>query len=118
MRPTRALCLRVSIETRAQRIPEHHYQTGYRFYSGIDHSDALAVGGYLGEEDDAGRKIESGPSDSHVEAVLAHSADVMANILDFVCRYWKIERQDIFEDLMRQFTAFATEGGAPTKPEG
>jgi len=35
-----------------------------------------------------------------------------------VCRYWKIERQDIFEDLMRQFTAFAIEGGAPTKPEG
>jgi hypothetical protein len=108
----------VSIETRAQRIPEHHYQTGYRFYSAIEHSDALAVGGYLGEEDDVVRKIESGPSDSHVEVVLAHSADVMATIPDFVCRYWKIERQDIFEDLMRRFTAFAREADSPPKPGG
>jgi len=53
-----------------------------------------------------------------VEVVLAHSADVMANILDFVCRYWRIERQDIFDDLMRRFTAFATKSDSGPKPAG
>jgi hypothetical protein len=96
----------VSIETRAQRIPQHHYQTGYRFYSSIEHSDALAVGGYLGDHTETRQRIESGPSDSHIEVVLAHSADVMANILSYVCRYWKIERQDIFDDLGRLFREF------------
>src|SRR5712691_6202398 len=81
----------VTIETRAKRIPERHYKIGYRFYSAIEHSDALAVGGYIGEHNEAGQAIESGPSDSHIEVVLAHSADVMTAILDVVCQYWKIE---------------------------
>ncbi len=96
---------KVTIADRAKRLPEHHYKTGYKFYSGIEHSDAVALFGYVTDWNEVGPRIESGPSDSHVEVVLMHSAEVMATILDHVCRYWGIKRPDIFTkvtDLFRE----------------
>jgi len=100
---------KVTIAERAKRLPEHHYKTGYKFYSGIEHSDAIALFGYLSDWNEVGPQIESGPSDSHVEVVLMHSAEVMATVLDYVCRYWGIDRPDIFAELSRFFSAFATD---------
>lgn len=37
---------KVTIADRAKKLPEHHYKTGYKFYSGIEHSDAVALFGY------------------------------------------------------------------------
>jgi hypothetical protein len=100
---------KVSIADRAKKLPEHHYKTGYKFYSGIEHSDALALFGYIADWNEAGPRIESGPSDSHVEVVLMHNAEVMATILDYVCRYWSINRPDIFSELSQLFSAFSGE---------
>jgi hypothetical protein len=97
---------KVSIGDRAKKLPSHHYKTGYKFYSGIEHSDAIAAVGYLSDWDEAGPKIDSGPSDSHLTVVLMHSAEVMATVLDYVCRYWGIERPDIFEKLNQLFNTF------------
>ncbi len=36
-----------------------------------------------------------------------HSAEVMATILDYVCRYWGIKRPDIFTKLTDLFHAAA-----------
>jgi Family of unknown function (DUF5677) len=100
---------KVNIADRAKRLPEHHYKTGYKFYSGIEHSDALALFGYIGDWNEVGPRIESGPSDGHVEVVLMHSAEVMATILDYVCRYWGIERPDIFAELTNLFSQLRKE---------
>jgi len=104
---------KVNIADRAKKLPEHHYKTGYKFYSGIEHSDALALFGYIADWNEIGPRIESGPSDSHLEVVLMHSAEVMATILDYVCRYWGIDRPDVFRELSGLFSAFGTE---PTLP--
>ncbi len=88
----------VSIADRAKKVPPHHYKIGYKFYSSLEHSDA---------RNEIGPKIESGPRDSHIEVVLVHNADVMALILHLVCRYWGIERPDIFDRLAGLFTAFS-----------
>lgn len=96
---------KVTVADRAKKLPEHHYKTGYKFYSGIEHSDAVALFGYISDWNDVGPRIESGPSDSHVDVVLMHSAEVMATILDYVCRYWGIERPDIFTKLNDLFRA-------------
>lgn len=102
-----------NIADRAKRLPEHHYNIGYKFYSGIEHSDALALSGYIGDWNEVGPRIESGPSDSHVEPVLMHNAEVMATVLDYACRYWGINRPDISSELKAAFDVFT--GG--DKPE-
>jgi hypothetical protein len=103
-----------NIAYRAKRLPEHHYKTGYKFYSGIEHSDALALFGYIADWDDVGPRIDSGPSDSHLEVVLMHNAEVMATVLDYVCKYWGITRPDIFAELSDLFRVFATDKSEPS----
>ncbi len=98
---------KTGIADRAKRLPDHHYRIGYKFYSGIEHSDALALFGYIGDWNEVGPRIESGPSDSHIDAVLMHNAEVMATVLDYSCRYWKIDRPDIFAELTKAFAEFA-----------
>jgi hypothetical protein len=34
----------------------------------------------------------------------------MATVLDYVCRYWKIERPDIFAEVNQLFHAFGADG--------
>jgi hypothetical protein len=106
---------KVNIADRAKRLPPHHYKTGYKFYSAIEHSDPVAVFGYVSDWDEAGLRVESGPSDSHVEVILMHSAEVMAAVLHYVCRYWGIDRPDIFAEVTKLFKAFASEnaGSSP-----
>src|SRR5262245_39240785 len=84
--------------------------------SAIEHSDAVALFGYVSDWNEVGPRIESGPSDSHVDVVLMHSAEVMATVLDYICRYWGIERPDIFAEASKLFSAFASEsaGSSPT----
>lgn len=105
---------KVNIADRAKGLPEHHYKTGYNFYSGIEHSDALALTGYIADWNEIGPRIGSGQSDSHVESVLMHSADVMATVLDYVCRYWGIARPDIFAELSDLFRVFAAGKSEPS----
>ncbi len=100
---------KVTIADRAKNLPDHHYKTRYKFYSGIEHSDALALSGYLGGWNEIGPRIESGPSDSHVSPVLMHSAEVMATVLDYFCRYHGIERPDIFEELANLFRRYSAD---------
>jgi hypothetical protein len=83
-----------------------NYLRGDEFYSGIEHSDALALFGHLTDWDAVGPKIQSGPSDSHIEVVLMHSAEVMATVLGYACRYWDIKRPDIFAELSNLFSSF------------
>lgn len=101
---------RHTIEERARRLPhQHHYNIGYRFYSGIEHSDPLALAGYLTWKE-AGPHIDSGPTDSHIGPVLMHNADVMANVLDYTCQHWGIERPDIFAEMKAAFGTFSESG--------
>jgi hypothetical protein len=85
---------KMTIADRAKCLPEHHYRIGDKFYSGIEHSDALALSGYIADWNEVGPKIESGPSDSHIDGIMMHNAEVMASVLDYSCRYWKIKRPE------------------------
>jgi len=89
----------VSIKVRAEHVPKFHHTTGYAFYSSIEHSDAMALNAYIAEWDEVGPRINAGPSDDHVEVALGHSAMVLADILTLFCAYFKIERQDIFDQI-------------------
>lgn len=97
------------IADRAKKLPKHHYNIGYKFYSGIEHSDGIALAGYIGEWNEVGPRIESGPTDSHIKFVLMHNADVMVSVLEYACRYWQIDRPDIFSELKAAFTAYMEE---------
>lgn len=76
---------RTSIEARAQRITSFHYSQGYRLYSSIEHSDAMALNAYIGEWNETGPKIGSGASDKYLSVALVHSFGVMADPLLLRC---------------------------------
>lgn len=84
-----------SIERQAAGLPEFHYQHGYRFYSSLEHSDVLGLGQYF----EGPLRIESGPSDAHVELALVHNFQAMADLLRLVCQYFDIDRPDMFNRL-------------------
>ncbi len=86
---------RTSIEQRAAGLPDFHYQHGYRFYSSLEHSDVLGLGQYF----EGPLRIESGPSDAHVELALVHNFQALADLLRLVCQYFHIDRPDLFDQL-------------------
>jgi hypothetical protein len=89
----------VRISKRAARVPKFHYTTGYAFYSSFEHSDAMALNAYIADWDEVGPRINAGPSDECIEVALGHNATVLADVLDLYCRYFKIDRPDIFEKI-------------------
>jgi hypothetical protein len=95
---------RSTIRSRSERVSPLHYTTAYRFYSSVEHADVMALFGYIMEWDEAGPHIGSGPSDSHVEAALHHNLMVMADVLDVVCGYYRIEQPEVFSRLKAMFT--------------
>lgn len=88
-----------TIARRAETLPPFHYTKGYRFYSSIEHSDALALDGFIRGWNEAGLTIDSGPSDKHVDLALFHSFNVLADLLMVVCKYLGINRPDTFANL-------------------
>jgi hypothetical protein len=86
-----------TVETRAGRVPKFHYDVGYRFYSSIEHSDAMALNAYIAEWNEIGPRVHAGPSDDYIEVALSHSVMTLADVLVRYCEYFKIERPDLFE---------------------
>jgi bisphosphoglycerate-independent phosphoglycerate mutase (AlkP superfamily) len=43
----------------------------------------------------------AGPSDDYVEVALGHNAMVLADIMSLSCRYYQIERSDVFERIKK-----------------
>ncbi len=87
------------IAGRAKAIPPFHYGHGYRLYSSLEHSDAFALNDYIGHWNEVGPFIESGPTDKYVDLALVHSFGVIADLLIVVCKYFEIDRPDIFKRL-------------------
>jgi hypothetical protein len=96
----------VNIKERAERVPKSHYTIGYAFYSSIEHSDAMALNGYIPKWDEEGPNINAGPNDDHVAVALGHNMMVLADVLTLFCDYYRIERPDVMariKDLLEQF---------------
>lgn len=89
----------IGIAGRAKAIPPFHYSQGYRLYSSIEHSDAFALNDYIGHWNEVGPFIESGPTDKYVDIALVHSYGVIADLLMVVCKYFGIDRPDVFTKL-------------------
>ena len=100
-----------NIEIRAKRVPEFHYTQGYRLYSSIEHSDAMALNAYITEWNETGPRIASGPSDAFIGVALVHSFGVMADLVLVVMDYFGIERPDIVETLKRTWAELGQEAG-------
>jgi hypothetical protein len=81
-----------SIRKRAEEAKESfHYETGYRFYSSIEHSDAWALSRYLEGKGSGTLHVTSAPSDQYVSLVLEHNFAVMATVLYKMCEHFLIE---------------------------
>lgn len=89
----------VNIRERAERVQRIHYTTGYAFYSSIEHSDAMALNGYIAEWDEVGPRINAGPNDDHIEVTLGHNAIVLADVLGLCCRHFDVGRPDFLATL-------------------
>ena len=89
----------VGIADRARVLPAFHYDHGYRFYSSFEHSEAMALGGYIEDWNEVGPRIQSGPSDTYVGIALVHSYGVMADFLSLILRFFGIDRPDIEKDI-------------------
>lgn len=109
---------RLSIETRAKRVPRFHYAQGYRLYSSIEHSDAMALNAYITEWDQTGPRIESGPSYEYIGVALIHSFGVMADLLPAVMNYFGIQRSDIVETLQNTWVELGQAALAASEREG
>jgi hypothetical protein len=84
---------------RAERVAQFHYTQGYRFYSSMEHTDAMALNSYITEWNEIGPKIGSGPSDDYIGIALVHSFHVMADLLVAVLQYFGIDRPDVLHKL-------------------
>jgi hypothetical protein len=102
-----------SIQTRAGRMPASasllHYDQGYRFYSSLEHSDAMAISTYI-QKGDAPRQLSiSGPSDTFIGIALAHNFSAMADLCIAVMHYFDVPRPDLVEKLLTTWRAFDRE---------
>jgi hypothetical protein len=93
-----------NIEIRAKQVAHFHYSLGYRLYSSIEHSDAMALNAYISEWNETGPQIGSGPSDDYLSIALVHSFSVMADLLVAVMQYFGIDRPDVIEKLKRTWS--------------
>ncbi len=59
----------------------------------------MALNAYIGEWNETGPRIESGPSDEYLGVALIHSFSVMADLLVAVVQYFSIDRPDVLEKL-------------------
>ena len=83
---------KTNIRERAEEAKESfHYDTGYRFYSSIEHSDAWSLSSYLDGEGSGTLHVNSTPSDKYVSLALEHNFAVMATILYKVCKHFSID---------------------------
>ncbi|MCG3114117.1 MAG: DUF5677 domain-containing protein [Candidatus Manganitrophus sp. SA1] len=89
----------VSIEKKAESLPPFHYAQGYRLYSSFEHSDAFGLNDFLGDWDELGQTIDSGTSDKHIDLALVHNFEIMADVVVLICKYYEINRPDIFKAL-------------------
>ena len=90
---------RIKIHERGEQVARFHYNQGYRFYSSIEHSDAMALNSYVSDWNETGPQIGSGPSDEYLRIALVHSFNVMADLLVTVLQYFDIDRPDVLEKL-------------------
>ena len=87
---------KLTIEGKAAKAKQsYHYDVGYRFYSSIEHSDAMAVSRYVDEKEELGPTISSSPSDNFVDIALIHNFQVMANVVYGFCKHFLIKDADI-----------------------
>jgi len=105
----------VGIRRRALRLPQHHYNTGYRFYSSIEHADVTSLVDMIERVDPTGPFVNSGPSDEKLKVTLYHAYMVLADLLHIVCGYHGIDRPDVFEELRRVSADVAAEVAAGGK---
>ena len=100
---------RTTIEVRARQLAPFHYCQGYRLYSSIEHSDAMALNAYVGDWNETGPRIESGPRDEYLGVALVHSFSVMADLLVTVMQYFGINQPDVLEKLKQTWTGLGRE---------
>lgn len=91
---------KLTIKQRAGKANQsHHYDVAYRFYSSIEHSDAMAISRYVEEWDENGPKINSSPSDNYVKIALIDNFRVLAIVFFGFCKHFSIDEPDGFSKI-------------------
>jgi hypothetical protein len=102
----------IPIAQRAEVGFQWHYTQGYRLYSSLGHSDAWALNEYIQDWNEVGPQIGSEESDKHVGLALVHNYGVLADLLLIVCKFFDIDRPDLFAKLRMVWSGLGTEEGA------
>jgi Family of unknown function (DUF5677) len=103
---------KVRINQRAQVIPSFHYTQGYRLYSSFEHADAWALSAYIGEWDEMGVIIGSEESDKYIGLALVHSYGILADLLFIFCKFYEIDRRDLFAKIEAMWKQIAKDEAA------
>jgi hypothetical protein len=87
----------ISLAQRADMGFQWHYTQGYRLYSSLEHSDAWGLNEYMQVGDEIGPQIGSEESDKLVDLALMHNYCVLADLLLIVCKFFGIDRPDLYD---------------------
>jgi hypothetical protein len=89
----------VSIRDRTEGVPEFHYTKGYTLYSSFEHSDAIALNGYIAAWDSVGPRVNAAPSDDCVTIALGHNVMVLADVISLFALHFGLTEKDVFDQI-------------------
>jgi Family of unknown function (DUF5677) len=104
----------ISLAQRADVGFQWHYTQGYRLYSSLEHADAWGLNEYMQVGDEIGPQIGSEESDKLVDLALMHNYCVLADLLLIVCKFFGIDRPDLFAKIRAVWLGLGA--GADTEP--
>jgi hypothetical protein len=88
-----------------------HSAQGYRLYSSLEHSDAWGVNESSQDWNEVGPQIGSEESDKHRDLALVHNYGVLADLLLRVCKFFDIDRAELFERVRKVWSGLGVEEG-------
>jgi hypothetical protein len=86
---------KISDRAKAGKLPPMYYEQGYKLFSSLEHSDPIALLGYVEDWDtEVGPTIE-GASGRDIDLALTYNSQVVADLLEFLIQHLKVPADDI-----------------------
>lgn len=85
---------KINDRAKAGKVPPMYYEQGYKLFSSLEHSDTVALLGYVDDWSEAGPIVE-GASGRDVDLALTYNFQVIVDLLEFLMQYLKVPADDI-----------------------
>jgi len=107
----------IPIAERAKKAAKQsHYQSGYRFYSSLAHSDARALSSYIEDNSVSGLMVQSSPTDRFIRIALVDNFRLMADVFQGFCFCFAIDSKDAFKTIKENWERLGEVMSASKKP--